>query len=196
LTGPSTSQMRLFVIGAPLILSILAVAVALSDSYSAIVRDLLDTFFFDKLSTASGQERSAWNQMALQSFFDTLGFGFGNGSGRASSFVIAALSSLGLFGSALFSLFFLSLFFGRGSNGRLDPIEDAARQSARSMCLAWLITGTVSDPLIELGLGFYSFAALAGTSGVRSVLGNFGTMAMSPRQLQLRPDAAQSSSSL
>jgi hypothetical protein len=187
--------MRLFVVGAPLILSVLAVAVALSDSYSAMVGDLLDTFFLDKMSTASGQERSAWNQMALQSFFDTFGFGFGNGSGRASSFVIAALSSLGLFGSALFSLFFISLFFGRSSNARLDPLEDAARQSARSMCLAWLITGTVSDPLIELGLGFYSFAALAGTSGVRSQLENFSAMSLSPRRLQPGHDARPSPSS-
>ena len=195
LTRPSTPQMRLFVVGAPLLLSVLAVAVALSDSYSAMVGDLLDTFFLDKMSTASGQERSAWNQMALQSFFDTFGFGFGNGSGRASSFVIAALSSLGLFGSAMFSLFFISLFFGRSSNARLDPLEDAARQSARSMCLAWLITGTVSDPLIELGLGFYSFAALAGTSGVRRQLENFSTMSLSPRRLQPGHDARQSPSS-
>src|SRR5262249_32688755 len=154
MSGPSPPQMRLFVVGAPLLVAILGVAVALSDTYSDAVGDLLDTFFFNKMSTASGQERSAWNQMALQSFFDTMGLGFGNGSGRASSFVIAALSSLGLFGSVLFAMFFISLFLGRSSNIKLDPVEKAARQSAKSMCLALLITGSVSDPLIELGLGF------------------------------------------
>jgi len=180
--GRSTRQMRLFAVGAPLLFAILALAVALSDTYSEMVRDLLDTFFFNKLSTASGQERSAWNSMALQSFFDTLGFGFGNGSGRASSFVISSLASLGLFGSALFAMFFVSLFFGR-SSAKQGPIEDAARQGAKSMCVALLITGTVSDPLIELGLAFYAFAALAGVRGVQTLPQVYKLMQPAPLRL-------------
>ncbi len=184
---PSTPQMRLFVVGAPLLFAAVAVAVALSDTYSDMVRDLLDTFFFNKLSTASGQERSAWNSTALQGFFDTMGFGFGNGSGRASSFVIASLASLGMFGSALFAMFFIGMFFGGGSGTSTpSPIEEAARQSAKSMCLAWLITGTVSDPLIELGLAFYSFAALAGARGVQTTPENLKVLQPSPSRLHLR----------
>jgi hypothetical protein len=182
-SGPSTPQMRLFAVGAPLLFAAIAVAVALSDTYSDMVRDLLDTFFFNKMSTASGQERSAWNSTALQGFFDTMGFGIGNGSGRASSFVIASLASLGLFGSALFAMFFISLFFG-GSSTTLSPTEDAARQSAKSMCLAWLITGTVSDPLIELGLAFYSFAALAGACGTQTRPEGFKALQSSPLHLR------------
>jgi len=185
-TRPSTPQMRLFVVGAPLLLSLAAVAIALSDTYSVMFRDLLDTFFFNKLSTSSGEERSAWNRMALQSFSDTLGFGFGNGSGRASSFVIAALASLGLFGSALFAMFFVTLFLGGSRTSSLSPLEQAACQSAKAMCLAWLITGTVSDPLIELGLGFYAYAALAGASGVRAVSENFKALRQSSSLLQFR----------
>jgi hypothetical protein len=172
LSGPSTTQMRIFIFSVPLILPVAVLAIALNDTYSAMASDLLDTFFFNKLSTASGQERSAWNRGALQSLFDTFGLGFGNGSGRASSFVIAVLASLGLVGSALFSLFFISLFFGRSRAGRLDPIEEAAREAAKSMCLGWLITSSVSDPLIELGLGFYSFAALANAGGFRDTATN------------------------
>jgi hypothetical protein len=157
----STFQMQLFVFCAPLVLSILVIAIALNDYSSAMARDLLDTFFFNKMATASGQERSSWNQGALQSFVDTFGFGFGNGSGRASSFLVATLASLGFIGSALFSMFFITLFFSGGRDGGLSPLEEAARQSAKSMCLAWLITSSVSDPLIELGVAFYAFAALA-----------------------------------
>jgi hypothetical protein len=167
MSGPVPQQMRLFVVGAPLMVAVAGFAIALSDTYSGMVRDLLDTFFLNKMSTSSGQERSAWNQMALQSFFDTMGFGIGNGSGRASSFVIAVLSNLGMFGAALFAMFFISLFLGRNSNTKLDPMEGAARQAAKSMCLAWLITGTVSNPLVDMGLHFYAFAALAGASGFR-----------------------------
>jgi hypothetical protein len=196
MSGPSPPQMRLFVVGAPLMVVVLGFAVALSDTYSVMVRDLLDTFFFNKMSTASGQERGAWNQMALQSFFDTMGFGFGNGSGRASSFIIAALSSLGLFGSVPFAMFFISLFFGRGSNTKLDATEEAARQSAKSMCLAWLITGTVSDPLIELGLGFYTFAALAGASGFRMSPEALRTLAPSSQRYRFRGDVTPRSSLL
>jgi hypothetical protein len=186
-SGPSTPQMRLFVVGAPLLFAAIAVAVALSDTYSDMVRDLLDTFFFNKLSTASGQERSAWNSAALQGFFDTMGFGFGNGSGRASSFVIASLASLGLFGSAVFAMFFISLFFGGRNTTTSSRTEDAARQSARSMCLAWLITGTVSDPLIELGLAFYSFAALAGANGTQTRPESFKALQSSPLHLRHQP---------
>lgn len=149
-------------------LLIAVLVIALSDTYSDYVQNLLDTFFFNKLSTASGVERSAWNRQSIQSFFDTYGFGVGNGSSRASSFPVAALASLGIVGVIPFILFFLSLFIGRGTVA--DPIDDAARQAARAMTLACLISGTVSAALIELGLIFYAFAGLAGSDGTGSRL--------------------------
>jgi hypothetical protein len=157
--------MLVFLVGSPLALALFAVLIAMNDSYSEYVQNLLDTFLLNKLSSSSGVERSSWNQHAMQSFFDTFGFGFGNGSGRASSFLISALASLGLFGSALFSLFFLSLFLSSSRGTRLDPVEDVARQGAKYMCLAWLISGSVSNPLIDLGPAFYFFAALACATG-------------------------------
>ena len=71
------------------------VAIALNDNASAYAQNLIDTMVLNKLSTASGIERSAWNEQALQNFFDTFGFGVGNGSVRASSFPIGVLASLG-----------------------------------------------------------------------------------------------------
>jgi hypothetical protein len=62
------------------------------------------------------------------------------------------------------------------------------------MCLAWLITGTVSDPLIELGLGFYTFAALAGASGFRMSPEALRMLALSSQRFRLRGDVAQRSS--
>jgi hypothetical protein len=164
---PLTFQMRVFLFGAPLLLAIVVIAIALDDSYSAYIQNLLDTFLFNKLSSASGEERSAWNRQALQSFFDTFGFGFGNGSGRASSFPIAALASLGLFGTVPFCIFFIGLFFASSRGATLDPIDGAARQGAKYMCLAWLISGTISAPMIDLGPAFYFWAALACTTGAQ-----------------------------
>jgi hypothetical protein len=161
----STYQMRLFLFASPLIFSALLLCIALSEHYSIVLSDLLDTFFFNKMGSASGQERAAWNQGALQSFFDTFGLGFGNGSGRASSFLLAALASLGVAGCLLFSMFFLTLFFGR-SLKKPDYFEEAVRQSAKSMCFAWLIASSVSSAVIELGPAFYTFAALASSGNI------------------------------
>jgi hypothetical protein len=55
------------------------------------------------------------------------------------------------------------------------------------MCLAWLITGTVSNPLVDMGLQFYAFAALAGASGFR--IGP-EALALSPQRFRLRGDVA------
>ena len=166
ISQPLTRPMRLFLFVTPIVLLIAVLVIALNDSYSEYVQNLLDTFFFNKLSTASGVERSSWNRQSIQNFFDTYGFGVGNGSSRASSFPVAVLASLGIVGVIPFILFFLSVFFGRGIIA--DPLDDAARQAARAMTLACLISGTVSAALIELGLIFYAFAGLAGSEGTGS----------------------------
>jgi hypothetical protein len=166
-SGPVTLPVKLFLVGGPLLLATLVLGIALNETMSAKASDLLDTFFFNKMASDSGIERSSWNQAALQSFFDTYGFGFGNGSGRASSFIIAVLANLGLIGTALFVMFFLGVFFDPSRSGLTLP-EEAARKGAKSMCLAWIIGGTVSAPLIDLGLSFYAFAALACAPGYRA----------------------------
>jgi hypothetical protein len=97
----------------------------------------------------------------LQSFIDTFGLGVGNGSGRASSFIIAALSGLGIFGIVPFTIFFFKILNGQ-STAPQSSFEVAGPVAAKSMCLAWIIGATVSDPLLDLGLSFYAFAAVAG----------------------------------
>jgi hypothetical protein len=166
MSGPVTLPVKLFLVGAPLLLANLVLGIALNETSSAKAKDLLDTFFFNKMASESGVERSSWNQAALQSFFDTYGFGFGNGSGRASSFIIAVLANLGVVGTALFIMFFIGVFFDRGGSQLTLP-EEAARKAAKTMCLAWIIGSTVSAPLIDLGLSFYAFAALACAPGYR-----------------------------
>jgi hypothetical protein len=158
---PLTPQMAFLVLGVPLIGAIIVLSVAFSDTYSVYARDLLDTFLFNKMQTDSGVERSLWNRLAMQNFFDTYGFGTGNGGMRSSSFPIAVLANLGVLGAILFSLFFVTVFASSPKGGQIDTLDDAYRKAAKSACFAWLITATISGALVDLGLAFFAFAALA-----------------------------------
>jgi hypothetical protein len=155
-----TPQMMFFLVGAPILFLILVIAIALNDNSAAYMKSLLDEMVFNKMSTDSGIERSSWNRQGIQNFFDTFGFGVGNGSVRTSSFPIAVLASLGIIGSFLLSMFLISMIFGRNRFGG-DPLDNAYRRAARSACIAWLISASVSGALVDLGLPFFAFAALA-----------------------------------
>jgi hypothetical protein len=161
MSGRGTSQMRILVFVTPILMLTIVIAIALNDTSWAYFKGLLDMFVFNKLNTASGEERSSWNRQAIQSFVDTYGFGVGNGSGRASSFPLAVLSCLGLSGTLLFGRFMIGVFFSGEKKESLDPLGHVTRLAARSACLAWLIASTISNPLIDLGLSFYLFAAVA-----------------------------------
>lgn len=162
-----TRQMAFCVYGVPILLLIVILAVLLNDGLSAYIYDLASEMILNKMSTDSGVERSAWNSQAIQAFFDTYGFGVGNGSLRASSFPIAVLGSLGFIGTALFASFFVTLF--SQNTGGYDPSVNATRGAAKFACLATLITATVSGALTDIGLSFYLFAAIVCCEPARSV---------------------------
>jgi hypothetical protein len=161
--------MIFFLVGAPIVFSILGCAAALNENSSAYVYNLLDATVFNKLSSSSGEERSSWNVQALQVFVDTFGFGAGNGSMRTSSFPLAVIANLGIVGAALFGLFFASIFWGGKNAGARDSQEGAYRLAARSACTAWLITATISGSLTDLGLPFFAFAAIACSGSASAV---------------------------
>ena len=158
---PLTTQMQVFIWGGPLLLVIIILFVAVSDTGWAYFKGLADLFVFDKLNSASGEERSAFNRLAIQNFLDTYGFGVGNGSVRASSFLVAVIANLGILGAIPFAIFMMSLFLSRSRADALDPLSYPIRAGAKSMCLAWLIASSISSSQVDLGLGFYTFAALA-----------------------------------
>lgn len=152
-------QMTAFIVTAPLVIIVVAILIGLNDSAAAYVGNLLDTLVLNKLSTASGVERSSWNSQGIQNFIDTYGFGAGNGSTRTSSFPIAVIASLGIVGSVTYGLFLVKIWLSR--NTLVDPTMAAVQTAARSACLAWLIAATASVGFIDLGLPFFAFAALA-----------------------------------
>lgn len=156
-----TKQMVFFVIGCPLLLVFFGLTIALNDAASAYVQNIADTMVLSKMSSQSGAERSNWNSQALKVFFDTYGFGAGNGSLRASSFPVAVLACLGFIGGILFAIYFAWVLFGRTKGVRPGSVGWAYREGARSVCIAGLITSTVSGALTDLGLPFFAFAAIA-----------------------------------
>jgi hypothetical protein len=174
LRKPINGHVGFFLIGAPLIASITVIAIALNDSSSAYIQNVVDTMVLNKMSTESGVERSSWNWQAIQNFIDTFGFGVGNGSVRASSILFGIPASLGIVGTVLFSLFFIAVFLGRRNvaSGEFDPIDDAFRQSARYACAAWFISAATSGALIDLGLPFFAFAAFTSAQPVSESLDN------------------------
>jgi hypothetical protein len=161
LGGPVPTQTVLFLIAAPILAAVVVSVIALNDASWSYVQDLLDTMIFNKLSTDSGVERSAWNRQAIQNFFDTWGLGAGNGSVRAASFLAAVLASLGVVGACTYAGFLLFLFLGNRELASSDGYENAVSSAAKSICLAWFISSSVAGAFIDLSLPFFVFAALA-----------------------------------
>lgn len=146
------------VLGAPLLVVAVAIAIALDPGASSTVGDYLNTLIFDKAASQSGVERASWNAAALQNWVDTFGFGAGLGSVRASSFLVAVPANLGVPGCLFVAAFLLkALVFPRAETS----LEADMRLAARNGCLGLLLAASVSGALVDLGLEFYLFAGIA-----------------------------------
>jgi hypothetical protein len=67
---------------------------------------MIDKVIFQKTSSVSFTERSAWTRVGWQAFLDTGGLGTGIGSLRTSNWAISILGSTGVFGGLLIFGFF------------------------------------------------------------------------------------------
>ncbi|KPF41894.1 hypothetical protein ACSV9I_08745 [Rhizobium sp. G187] len=144
-----------------LVLPCLLLGLMLMPAIWQMITDVGVEAFSNKLGSQSGEERTAWNTLALISFLDTVGMGAGLGSVRASSFVVALLSNVGIIGTLLFLLFLYRLL---RATRRLDSkhsydfaIGMAALMSSLSQIVAAALAGTSTD----LGLLFSLIAGLA-----------------------------------
>lgn len=135
------------------------------DAWNA-VNDLASLTLVDKLESQSGEERTAWNTLALTAFVETATFGGGLGTVRASSFPAALLSNIGVAGTVLFFVFLHSLLNAARSKKlpeRPDrTIEDRTIGLAAIFAsMAQIASATVSASGIDLGLLFSTTAGLA-----------------------------------
>ncbi|MER9924818.1 non-homologous end-joining DNA ligase [Mesorhizobium sp. M0048] len=126
---------------------------------------LINATIINKADSASGEERTYWNIKSLQSFLDTSGLGVGFGSSRASSWPIAVLSQLGVFGSLLMTIMLGVVVRGMGRVRKwVDPETDAVVTSVRNASLASIVAGSVSGGGADPGILFFTaFAVVAAT---------------------------------
>ena len=96
---------------------------------------LFDAMLWNKASSGSAAERSYWNWTSLQSLADTMGLGVGLGSSRASSWVIAVISQLGIPGALLLAALTGYITRGPGQSARRedDGAARGRRQRPRSL---------------------------------------------------------------
>ena len=160
-SGRATAPYAAFLIVTLFMVPCTIVALMLIPDAWNSVTELMSITFADKLQSQSGEERTAWNTLALVSFVETATFGAGLGTVRASSFIAALLSNVGLCGTVLFAIFLYSLLTAAGRN-ESDAREDRAIGIAAVMAsIAQIASATISGSSTDLGLLFSITAGLA-----------------------------------
>ncbi|MBX5137748.1 hypothetical protein HJB79_02850 [Rhizobium lentis] len=130
------------------------------DAWDSIT-NLVNTTLSDKLQSQSGEERTAWNTLALIAFVDTASFGAGLGTVRASSFIAALLSNVGLTGTLLFAAFLYSLLRAPSRQVSGDRETHAIGNAAIMATISQIISAAISGSGTDLGLLFSTTAGLA-----------------------------------
>ena len=143
------------------VVSLLAIHVVEEKALQPVVK-LVDTVLINKASSASGQERDYWNRRSLATLSETHGLGTGFGSSRASSWIIAVISQLGLAGSALMGLAVLVLLRGPArQTAETKGLQVLAlARSARASAFAFLVGGALSGGAADPGVLFFIVLAV------------------------------------
>ena len=158
--GRATRNALIFVVCAPVIASIVVMAIWMHPETRHTAQQIIDVTIFSKLDSESGIERASWNSQALNVFRDTMGLGAGVGSVRASSWLIAVLASLGILGTITYGMFIICIFV-TGRRGDQEPKAEAIQAAARASCVALIMASSVAGSFIDLGLPFFALAATA-----------------------------------
>lgn len=124
--------------------------------------DLINSTILNKASSASGRERAYWNLRSIDSFFDTVGLGIGMGSSRASSWVVAVISQLGVIGTLFIAALVYQIFSGKWVRMTYPDVEEhAIALSLRSAALAALVTGSIAGSGADPGVIFFTTLAVS-----------------------------------
>jgi len=119
------------------------------------ILNLIDNMLLRKTSSASGVERAYWNIQGLSAVTATWGLGIGFGSSRASSWIVATISQLGIPGAIAISVIIVALAREAGLAERAASksalkervgLAAAARGGALASILGSSISGASADP--------------------------------------------------
>lgn len=157
--GQNSPAVAKILILVPTAVVLAGILIALNEDAQRMLVQLGEATVVNKLSTQSGVERALWNRQAIEVFFDTSGLGAGVGSVRASSFLVALLSNVGVVGTALYAAFLLAVL--RGDRRPVDdPYRGAVEAAAQASCGALLASAAISSGGVDLGLPFYLLAGI------------------------------------
>ena len=118
----------------------------------------------------------------MQNFLDTGGIGAGLGSVRASSWLVACLSSIGVLGTFCYLAFLTGVLRASARTG--DRTRDAAISGLKAGCGAMFIAAMLAHPTPDLGIFFYAMAAMVVGLSRGGVLESRPTL--DPRALSIR----------
>lgn len=163
LTPRSGSDRRTAVYG---IIALLAVSL-LSGLYLTarpavinVAMEMVDNTLIQKGDSDSANERGSWNRVSLKGLSGSGGYGVGVGSTRSSSWIVAVLSSTGIFGFMLLLAFILRGFLARLP--RTDPVMHHAATGSRFAFLVVLAPAAVAGTLVDFGVfNAFLFALMA-----------------------------------
>lgn len=166
--GRLQEQDLILIAGALVGLTILVGIVLYNNSLLDPFWQMFDEMVLNKATSASAHERSHWNWRSLQSVLDTAGLGIGIGSSRASSWIIAVASQLGVVGTIIMVVLVFEVV--RGGSLRyaveLDPTTRVTVLSMRAASLTALLTASISGGSADPGLVF--FMTLAAVTSLRA----------------------------
>ena len=163
-----------------LLLLLAACVYLVNERYFDPLVSLFKAAIIDKADSSSGQERTYWNVESIQSFFDTAGLGVGIGSSRASSWLVAVISQLGVAGAILMAFLVAFLMLGpRASHSVLGTRDRLVVDSVRACGLAGLVSSSLNSGTADPGIGF--FIALAVVSMARAA----SVRAQAPQRVRL-----------
>ncbi|MCR9125579.1 MAG: hypothetical protein NXH82_05590 [Rhodobacteraceae bacterium] len=146
-------------LGIGLLIWLAAIFMIMAQQLLDPVQDFLNRAIFDKLDTASGVERMSWNGQAFKNFLDTYMLGAGLGSTRASNWLLASLSSVGLIGTAAYAVFLFGLWRLPAQHG--DAQTSATIRALKAACGAMLLIDFLTAGTPNQGVFFFAMAGLA-----------------------------------
>jgi hypothetical protein len=120
---------------------------------------MIDQLVFHKTASDSYIERSEWNRIAYQAFLSSYGLGAGMGSVRASSWIFALLSNIGLPGVLLLGGFMVQVMLAGGRTMR--PDHSRLMLAAKLALIPNLVIASLSSTSVGYGLGPAWLLALA-----------------------------------
>lgn len=160
LHGSATIRHAVLALSVPVGIGMLLTTIMLIPPVWDAVTGLFESTLLNKLNSQSAVERQSWNVQAMQSFMDTYMLGAGVGSVRTSSFAVALLANVGIFGTLVFVAFVTAMaatIWNASSVSKSDPAAVAAAWA----CVVALVPAAVAGTSVDLGLIFHALAAVA-----------------------------------